>query len=394
MSLSTSLSPYFFFEPEVLDDIVERHRGRFQTAEPFPHLSFDDFLPPDVIAKLVEEFPKPEDPNWEFHGPGPTERREERHLDKLAQSNDQFFPPFIRHFMSQLLSQTFLHFLEALTGYDNLIPDPTYNHCGLHSTGSGGRLMIHTDFDRHPFADRRIIQVLNLILFLNPDWKEEYGGHLELRTAEREEHTQILPIANRVVLFYPGPKSFHGHPEPLTCPLDLRRNSLALYYYRLADPNAEVEDARQMSVRWVPTSEDDFTHLHKIQERAGAMRRHLAGRQMQMPAAQMPCDIPKDWGEVAAVDIHFFDIDGLEDAQRQAMLAGLENMRGQDGLVEKNLTPFAVAKPVGREVSQPVRLILLEDGGVAMSSPDRGDNLLYLTDMVTFSNWFGRGGER
>ena len=39
-------------------------------------------------------------------------------------------------------------------------------------------LKIHSDFYLHQYLkiDRR----LNLLLYLNDDWKDEYGGHLEL----------------------------------------------------------------------------------------------------------------------------------------------------------------------------------------------------------------------
>ncbi len=95
---------------------------------------------------------------------------------------------------------------------------------------SGRIVKVHVDFNKHgPYQlDRR----LNLLLYLNKDWKEEYGGHLQLWDKEMKNCEQkILPIFNRVALFSTTETSWHGHPDPLTCPEGWSRKSLALYYY-------------------------------------------------------------------------------------------------------------------------------------------------------------------
>ena len=74
---------------------------------------------------------------------------------------------------------------------------------------------MHVDFniDRKLRLDRR----LNLLVYLNFDWKEEWGGSLELWDKEvKVKYKSYLPIANRVVLFSTTDTSFHGHPDPLT----------------------------------------------------------------------------------------------------------------------------------------------------------------------------------
>lgn len=382
-------SPYFFFDSATLARLAEREREAFRGAEPFPHVVLDDFLPPAVIRRVVEEFPDVDDVHWQVHGPGPTHGRTKTRLDKLAQSDDEHFPPFLRHLMGELNSNVFLRFLEALTGFEKLIPDPSYNQCGLHSTGVGGRLMIHTDIDRHPFVDRRLNQVLNLILFVNPDWKEEYGGHLELRTATREEHTRVLPIENRAVLFHTGPRSYHGHPEPLTCPAGRRRNSLAVYYYRLSDPQAQVGEERQMTVRWVPTAAEDFAKEREIQEEARRLRLVLAGKWLMVPQERLPAQVPEGW-EAPSFRLDFFDVDALEAAQRERLLARVRDLRGQDGRPEPNLIPFGrVAPEHTPDVTDPLLLVLQEDGGVSLTLPLRPGELLFLADMPTFAGGLG-----
>jgi Rps23 Pro-64 3,4-dihydroxylase Tpa1-like proline 4-hydroxylase len=48
----------------------------------------------------------------------------------------------------------------------------------MHQIVRGGKLGIHADYNYHKHygLDRR----LNLLVYLNKDWREEYGGHLEL----------------------------------------------------------------------------------------------------------------------------------------------------------------------------------------------------------------------
>jgi hypothetical protein len=43
---------------------------------------------------------------------------------------------------------------------------------------------------------------------------------------------EVPPLFNRCVIFHTAPESYHGHPTPLTCPNDMSRKSLALYYFR------------------------------------------------------------------------------------------------------------------------------------------------------------------
>jgi hypothetical protein len=285
--------PAFFFDPQDLERHLSEVGGpeRFRAATPFPHVVLDDFVPPEVIRRLIAEFPGEDDIEWETWGPGRTRPVVRDKSNKLGQSDEQSFPPFIRHFMSQLLSETFVKFVERLSGIEGLIVDPSHNGCGLHSTGRGGRLMIHTDVNRHPHTNTRLHQVLNLIVFLNDEWRDEYHGHLELWTPERKPCKRILPIANRAVLFETGTRSFHGHPEPLACEEGRRRNSLAVYYYCLDRAPSDDYDGLQRSVRWIPTSNEDRSVAARSARRAERMSVEMSGRSARLGAGFVPIQI-------------------------------------------------------------------------------------------------------
>ena len=257
MKIETSKTiPAFYFDSGQLSRLVESSRKNFTQAQPFPHIVFDDFLPSPVASLLAAEFPGPDDIDWTLWGPGEIKHTKDKQIEKLGTSDETKFGPFTRHLMAQLNSAVFLEFLEKLTGVPSLIADPYFNGGGLHSTGRGGKLLVHADASRHPV--RCFHQRLNLILFLNQDWKEEYGGHLELWSRDKKRcEKKILPIFNRCVLFDTGAHSYHGQPAPLTCPPDRRRNSLAVYYYVLDRQQDEHYDGFRDYVDWVPSRPED-----------------------------------------------------------------------------------------------------------------------------------------
>ncbi len=157
--------------------------------------------------------------------------------------------------MHYLNSQPFLEFLSTLTGIENLIPDPFFDGGGCHQIQPGGMLKIHADFNKHPRTklDRR----LNVLVYLNEDWKEEYGGHFELWDKEmKESKKKILPLFNRMALFYTTSDSYHGHPNPLTCPPDRTRKSIALYYYTNGRPEEELANGKDHNTLFRHRPED------------------------------------------------------------------------------------------------------------------------------------------
>ncbi|MEQ9359215.1 2OG-Fe(II) oxygenase [Coleofasciculus chthonoplastes] len=224
----------FCFNPDYLDELATKYQDTYQQAQPFPHIVIDDFLPESVLDSILSEFPDPKKIDWQkFDGAG---------SKKLASKTELQMGEMTRILLYQLNSSTFISFLEKLTGISGIIPDPHFVGGGLHQIETGGYLKVHVDFNRHTRLnlDRR----LNLLLYLNKDWQDEYGGHLELwnRDATRCEK-QILPLFNRCVIFSTTDFSYHGHPHPLTCPEDRTRKSLALYYYSNGRPAEEISDS-------------------------------------------------------------------------------------------------------------------------------------------------------
>ena len=123
--------------------------------------------------------------------------------------------------------------MEKLTGIDNLIAGEILRGTSIHRINNGGYLGLHTDFNSYQMEglgklDRRI----NLLIYMNKDWKLEYGGQFDLCDLENKKCIKrINPNFNRCAIFNTSNKSIHGHPEPLNLPEGMRRQSIAIYYY-------------------------------------------------------------------------------------------------------------------------------------------------------------------
>ena len=192
-------------------------------AEPFPHIVLDNFLPTAVARHALDNFPLERlDSDRVFEmGYAGFHKRQVLPEECNAAARSLF------HFFN---SQPILDFLEALTTIQGLIPDPHFDGGGFHETASGGKLGIHADFriNERLHLNRRI----NMIVYLNEDWKDEYGGFLELWDRKMiSVQRSVAPVFNRCVIFNTDADSFHGHPDPMRLPDGVLRRSIALYYY-------------------------------------------------------------------------------------------------------------------------------------------------------------------
>ena len=221
----------FYLNPDYLDELVIKYHQQYVTAKPFPHIVIDNFLPEYVLDDILTEFPNPQEIKWKSF-----QNQAEK---KLASTSELQMGNATRFLLYQLNSSIFINFLEQLTGIEGIIADPHFVGGGLHQIEREGFLKIHVDFNKHRKMqlDRR----LNLLIYLNKDWKEEYGGHFELWNQDMTVcEKKVLPIFNRCVIFSTSDFSYHGHPNPLTCPENRTRKSLALYYYSNGRPAEEI----------------------------------------------------------------------------------------------------------------------------------------------------------
>ncbi|MBC9957452.1 2OG-Fe(II) oxygenase [Yimella sp. cx-51] len=206
-----------------LDAIAPQYRG----ARPFPHVVLDNVLKPEAFTAAVAAFPATDDPFWKGY----------LHVNETKYSNTEpdTWSPVLRAIAQDFCSEEFVAFLEELTGISGLLPDWSMDGGGLHQTLRGGHLNIHTDFSTHHDHEDWARRV-NILLYLNESWPEEWGGQLELwnKDVTRREGL-VTPLGNRMLVFTTSGESFHGHPDGLNCPPGEARRSLALYYFTVED---------------------------------------------------------------------------------------------------------------------------------------------------------------
>ena len=218
-----------------LHSFAREHASSYAQANPFPSIIIDNMFSGTYLEKILKEFPDLA-----------TQKSKVQHFENTKEKKfatdegDELQGPHTKHFLSYLNSFSFLSFLQTITGIqETLLTDPYFEGGGLHEIKRGGLLSIHSDFNKHRKTnlDRRV----NILIYLNKNWEEEYGGHLELWDTKMQNCAKkILPVFNRMVIFTSTDYSFHGHPNALTCPEDRSRRSLALYYYTNGRPAEEV----------------------------------------------------------------------------------------------------------------------------------------------------------
>ncbi len=217
---------------EDLLEVARQHASEYKKAAPFPNICFENFFDADFLNQVLEEFP-------DLSQKKAISYKNTKEI-KLAGRGEQFFGAQTKQFMHFLNSEPFLMFLQILTGIkEPLISDPYFAGGGQHEIKPGGLLKIHADFNKHHTLglDRRI----NVLVYLNKNWQESYGGHFELWDENMEGCVKkILPHFNTMAIFSTTDFSFHGHPNALNCPEDRSRKSLALYYYSNGRPAHEV----------------------------------------------------------------------------------------------------------------------------------------------------------
>ena len=245
----------------------------YRRADPFAHIVLDGLFPTELLRTVAREISEDEvSPEKNVYGS----------FLKRRNSDIAALPPTTRRLVQDLNSPAFIEFLEALTGVENLIPDPHLEGGGVHQIGAGGYLKVHTDFNWH--ARLKLHRRLNILLYLNEGWNDAWNGQLELWDSQMSACRQkISPIFNRLVVFSTTDGSFHGHPEPLSCPADITRNSIALYYYTTERPTDEVRFGASTRTNYRERPDERFENgrikhrLHQILIRNPWLRR-LIGR--------------------------------------------------------------------------------------------------------------------
>lgn len=214
---------------------LDQHAAAFAAAQPFRHVAIDGFLQPERAEALLQQFPG-FDTRYALNEMGEVGgkavRTRVRELGPAYAALDDF-----------LQTAEFLDAVSRITGIPELLYDLDYEGGGTHENRQGQGLDAHIDFNYHPRTGwhRR----LNLIVYLNPQWEQGWGGNLQLHRdpwVEGGEVSELLPLFNRCVVFETNEVSWHGF-ESIRLPDEhaaLSRRSFAIYLYTRERPPAET----------------------------------------------------------------------------------------------------------------------------------------------------------
>jgi len=216
-----------------LTEVALKESQNYKFGRPFPNIALNNFFNNAFLNKILDEFP-------DLSKLKDSQNYNAKNEIKFSNKNYEKFPPTIKSLIDFLNSNIFLNFIQDLTSIkEKLISDPLLEGGGLHEIKSGGVLKIHTDFNRHP--SRNLDRRVNVLIYLNKNWKESYGGYLEFWNKNMSKcEKKIAPSFNTIAIFSTTDFSNHGHPDPLSCPNDVSRKSIALYYFSSGRPKDEI----------------------------------------------------------------------------------------------------------------------------------------------------------
>ncbi|MFM2124812.1 MAG: hypothetical protein RL328_1263, partial [Acidobacteriota bacterium] len=231
--------PAFPLLPEVsapVREAVDRYRDEFVSAKPFKHVMIESFFEPAFAGELLAEFPSFDQRLATSEG-GETG-------GKAVQTNMRAISPAYQRLYDTLGSPRFLEFASRLSGIPDLLLDPKMFGGGTHENLHGQELDAHVDFNYD--EARQLHRRLNMIVYLNKDWRPEWGGAIQIHSNPRRPDEDRIesfdPLFNRCVMFETNEYSWHGFPK-IQLPEGERhrsRKSISIYLYTKTRPAEET----------------------------------------------------------------------------------------------------------------------------------------------------------
>ncbi|MDZ4758313.1 MAG: 2OG-Fe(II) oxygenase [Bacteroidota bacterium] len=214
---------------EYIEANQERFREEFLAAKPFPYIAVDGLCDEEKLTQLYNTIPHIETPSADYV------------FAKNKFEKSRFFElgGVFSELYRDLTSKRFDNWLKYVTN-ENVFVDDTFYGGGIHQGKKGSFLDMHADFNYHPIHENWY-RNLNLLLYINKDWKKEYGGELKLEDERTGVKTEVDVPFNRLAIMHCRSYTLHGY-EPIHFPEGTARTSIAAYAYTLH--NHPVESPR------------------------------------------------------------------------------------------------------------------------------------------------------
>mgnify|MGYP006076747657 FL=1 len=206
---------------------------------PFPHIICKEFVPLDLIEKVKKEYDEilnNELHEWvEYNNP----------IEHKLSFNKFKNTTYLKQLLPIMGNPEFINHLQNTFGIEDIELDTDLYGAGLHNHPRGGHLCTHLDYEINPITFKK--RWLNLILYINDDWKDEYNGDTELWNNDRTIcEKRVYPEFNKALIFRTDNKSWHGVSREICCPVNKSRKSIAFYYVSKRSYKDDVDDNTRM----------------------------------------------------------------------------------------------------------------------------------------------------
>ncbi|MES2656017.1 MAG: 2OG-Fe(II) oxygenase [Bacteroidota bacterium] len=236
-------------------------RLEYLLAKPFPHLCIDEFCEKDKIEELYSQIPDIQTKSRDYLFAA----------NKFEKSKIKDISPLFQELHDDLTSEQFGSFLRFITNEDVFV-DEAMHGGGIHQGKQNSFLDMHVDFNYHPLH-KNWFRNLNLLLYLNKDWQQEYGGHLKIEDLRTGEKKAIDVPFNRMVIQQTRKYTLHGY-DLTHFPSGVYRTSIASYAYTVHKVHIE----KPRTTDWHPKDDEPFKKfLARIYDPAVKVKNKLFG---------------------------------------------------------------------------------------------------------------------
>jgi hypothetical protein len=196
----------------------EKLRSEYLLAKPFPYLVIDNFCDPVKAEALYSKIPELNNKSRDYMFA----------KNKFEKSNYRELGTEFDELYADLISSRMNSFLSYISNEDVFV-DPENHGGGLHQGKQNSFLDMHLDFNYHPLK-KGWYRNMNLLLYLNKDWKPEYKGHLKLVDLRTNEEKELEVPFNRMIIQQTRAYTLHGY-DQTNFPVNCYRTSIATYAY-------------------------------------------------------------------------------------------------------------------------------------------------------------------
>ena len=130
----------------------------------------------------------------------------------------------LKKLYKELYSKKFINILKKIFNLQELFPDKNNLYSGLNVSVKDSILKEHIDFNYNDELQK--FRSINLLLYLNKNYKKNDGGKFYYRNITSKARCYIDPLFNNAVIFMTNKNVPHGFTK-----VNKNRISLNLYYY-------------------------------------------------------------------------------------------------------------------------------------------------------------------